>query len=122
MPDRLPGVVIVDDHAGFRRAARVLFEDRGFMVLGEAPGPDEAHFLVALRRPDLVIVDVHLGEASGLDVAWALTAEHPGLRVLLVSSDDDACDSARAAKCGACGFLPKTRLTSSDLAALVTAG
>ena len=89
------------------------------MVLGEAPGPEEAHFLVARRRPDLVIVDVNLGTVSGLDVTWALTAEHPGLRVLLVSGDDAACDSARAAQCGAGGFLPKDRLTSSDLAALV---
>jgi DNA-binding NarL/FixJ family response regulator len=121
MPECLPGVVIVDDHPGFRRAARELLEARGFAVYGEAPGAAEAYFLVELRRPDLVIVDVRLGELNGLDVAWTLTHEHPGLRVLLVSACEDACDFTSVMACGAVAFLPKEHLGAADFRAFMAA-
>jgi len=53
-------VVIVDDHAGFRRMARSMLECAGFDVVGEAVDGESALSRVAVLRPELVLLDIQL--------------------------------------------------------------
>jgi DNA-binding NarL/FixJ family response regulator len=119
MPAQPVTLVVVDDDANFRRAARELFTMRGYSVLCEAGCTASA--LSAVRRllPDVVVVDIHLGEESGFDLARELTREHPGLAVVLMSaaSPNGGAEHVRAS--GARGFLPKSRITVTDLSEIL---
>ncbi len=101
-------VVIVDDHARFRRAARKLLELEGFDVVGEAADGASALVAVERHRPDLVLLDVQLPDASGLDLVPLLS---PVSDVLLVSSRDRSEVAGRVGRSGALAFIPKDQLT-----------
>jgi DNA-binding NarL/FixJ family response regulator len=110
-------VLIVDDQACFRDAARALLEARGYCVVGDADCAAGAVEAVERLTPDGVLLDICLGDDDGCDVARALTQAHPSLAVLLVSSDDDRLSVARMQDTGACGFVSKPRLVATDFAA-----
>ncbi len=112
-----PRVLIVDDQPSFRGMARRVLEWRGYVVAGEAGCANSAIAAAERLAPDAVLLDVCLGEASGFDVACAMTEAHPGLRVLLVSSIDYRSCHALLRTCGSCGFVLKSDLACVDLAA-----
>jgi DNA-binding NarL/FixJ family response regulator len=101
-------VVIVDDHARFRRSARKLLELEGFDVVGEAADGASAIAEVERLRPDLVLLDVQLPDVSGLDLIPLLSAS---AGVLLVSSRDHGDVARRVASSAALAFIPKDQLT-----------
>jgi DNA-binding NarL/FixJ family response regulator len=112
-----PRVLIVDDQQSFRGMARKVLEWRGYVVAGEADCADSAIAATEHLAPDAVLLDVCLGEASGFDVACALTQARPELAVLLVSSIDYRQCTPLVRSCGARGFVLKSDLASVDLAA-----
>ena len=65
-------VLIVDDHAGFRHAARALLEADGFRVVGESATGGEGLAAAELLRPDLVLLDVGLPDIDGIEVTRRL--------------------------------------------------
>ena len=109
-------VVIVDDHAAFRASARRLLELEGWTVVGEAADGAEAYEAVERLRPDLVLLDIALPDASGFDVAERLRAR---TRIVLVSSRDPGDFGARIDRSGAVGFIPKDELSGTTLGALL---
>ncbi len=111
-----PTVVIVDDHAQFRRSARKLLQLEGFDVIGEAADGASGIAEVERLRPDLVLVDIALPDTSGFDLAPKLSALAD---VVLVSSRDPADSARRARRSGARGFVPKDELTGETLAAVL---
>jgi two-component system response regulator EvgA len=111
-------VLIIDDHASFRAAARELLEHRGFSVVGEADRAQAGLEAVEAIAPDAVLLDINLPDGNGIDVCRILTQANPSLAVLLVSSDGD--NGRWASDCGAVGFVPKARLGSADLVDLLS--
>jgi two-component system response regulator EvgA len=110
-------VLIVDDHAGFRHAARALLEADGFRVVGEsATGCDGVRAAERLR-PDLVLLDVGLPDVDGMAVAERL-ARSGGPAVVLTSSRDASDYPPHFMHCGARGFIAKAELSGPALAAL----
>jgi DNA-binding NarL/FixJ family response regulator len=114
---RFVRVLIVDDQACFRQAARELLRTRGYDVVGEAGCATGALRAVEELAPDGVLLDIRLGEDDGCDLARALTRARPALAVLLVSSDDDRLRAAPLEHTGACGFVSKCRLVETDFSA-----
>jgi DNA-binding NarL/FixJ family response regulator len=112
-------VLIVDDHATFRRAARAILEAEGFVVVGEAADGEEALRAAAELAPTLVLLDVHLPDVDGFRVAAQLTAGGTGPAVIMVSSRDEADYGPLVAESGARGFVPKDELSGAKLAALL---
>ena len=110
-----PQVVIVDDHATFRGAARMLLEARGYDVVAEAVSADAALAAVEEHEPIAVLLDVRLGEDDGFALCGTLTRRHPDLAVLLASDGDFGHIADRIATCGARGFVRKSRLALVDL-------
>ena len=110
-------ILIIDDHAPFRSAARELLEHRGFEVVAEADRATSGLQVAERVAPDAVVLDVRLPDGNGFDVCRALKAANPDLAVLIVSTDEH--HARHASDCGAVAFLPKTRLSSADLASLL---
>ena len=111
-------VLIVDDHAAFRRNARLLLEADGYEVLGEAADGPSALVETESLAPDVVLVDVFLPGMDGFEVASELTGR--GLAVVVLTSSHDGADfGALVTESGACGFIPKAELSGASLAAVV---
>jgi DNA-binding NarL/FixJ family response regulator len=112
-------VLIVDDHAGFRAAARKWLASGGFDVVGEAADGAQALEAVARLRPDIVLLDVQLPDASGFEVAARLGANGHSPDVVFTSSRDAAEFGSLIERSGARGFIPKAKLSGRRLAALL---
>lgn len=111
-------VLLVDDHELIRQGLRGNFErDAGFVVVGEAGSAAEAERLVAELHPDVVVMDVRLPDASGLDTTRALRARNPelGIVVLTMYAGDD--QVLKALQAGASAFIPKSAPAQEVLAA-----
>jgi len=110
-------VLIVDDHAAFRAAARALLESEGFAVVGEAADAASALARVEQLRPDVVLLDVHLPDLDGFEVARAIAGG--SCAVVLVSSREGSSYRRRLASSPARGFIAKADLTGRALRELV---
>jgi DNA-binding NarL/FixJ family response regulator len=113
-------VLIVDDHPGFRTQARALLEAEGFAVVGEAADGASALDAAAQLEPELVLLDVHLPDLDGFEVASRLTGGDGAPAVVLVSSRDGSDFGPLVGRSGAKGFIPKAELSGAALRALVS--
>jgi DNA-binding NarL/FixJ family response regulator len=110
-------ILLVDDH-------QVVLEGLGSMlasqsarvtILGATTDPEEATRLAGELQPDVVLLDVRLRGASGLDLGEELMREHAGLKVVFFTVYDDEQYLFQAMRVGAAGFLLKTT-TAPELA------
>jgi DNA-binding NarL/FixJ family response regulator len=111
---RNPRVLLVDDAASFRAAARELLERRGYLIAGEADCAAAARRAVVELEPDAVLLDVRLPDANGFDLADELARARPDLAILLVSAEQLA--DARPPVAAARAFVTKAQLATVDLA------
>jgi len=114
-------VVIVDDHAGFRRMARRMLEAAGFDVVGEAADGAGALATVATLVPQLVILDIQLPDLDGFVVTQRLAEAGASAVVILTSSRGARDYGARLARTSAIGFIPKADLTGPAVTGLLGA-
>jgi len=113
-------VLVVDDHPSFRRFARRLLEEAGYVVIGEAEDGASAIAAVGAHRPDLVLLDVLLPDMSGFEVAKELAAGPERPLVVLTSSRSASDLGSLVRSEHAKGFISKRDLTIAALAALVS--
>lgn len=113
--------VIVDDSPDFLRSARALLEQEGLQIVGVASTGADALVRVAELRPDVTLVDVDLGTASGFDLVRRLADDphlDPGHLILIsVHDEDDLVDLLEASP--AIGFVGKATLCAAAVEALV---
>lgn len=101
-------VLIVDDQAPFRKAARMVVDATdGFDVVGEAETGEQGVAMAADLRPDLVLMDVNLPGIDGLESTRQILAADGPPVVLLLSTYEEAEYAPRAAECGAASYIPK---------------
>jgi CheY-like chemotaxis protein len=121
MPLRL---LLVDDSTHFLTAARALLEREGTRVVAVASTSAEAVRHARELQPDVTLVDVDLGDESGLDVAQRLSESTgaDGGKVVLISAypEADLRDLIEASP--AVGFLPKSRLSTDAIRQLLADG
>ena len=120
-------VLIVDDQAPFRDAARTVVElTDGFEVVGEAETGEAAVEAALEHAPDLILMDVNLPGIDGLEATRRILAESERPPVVLVVSTYEAGEYApRAAEAGAADYIPKSEFEPDRLAeawAAATAG
>jgi DNA-binding NarL/FixJ family response regulator len=112
-------VLIVDDHPAFRSFARTLLGAEGFVVVGEACDGAEALAAARRLRPDVVLLDIQLPDATGFEVAeWIAAAPDPP-QVVLISTRAASTYRRRLATTPARGFIAKDELSGPALAALI---
>jgi DNA-binding NarL/FixJ family response regulator len=112
-------VLIVDDHAPFRRFARALLTADGYAVVGEAADGAAALELALRLQPDVALVDVHLPDMDGFVLAERLAALPNPPQVILISSRDAAGFRGRLGTTPARGFIAKAELSGPALTAVV---
>ena len=116
-------VLIVDDQAPFRGAARaVVGATKEFSVVGEAESGEEAVELVGSLHPDLVLMDINMGGIDGIEATRQICAANPETMVVLVSTYAASDLAADARTCGAVAYVHKEELAPRVLRDLWTSG
>lgn len=121
-PDLVP-VLVVDDQAPFRDAARaVIARVRNFELVGEATSGEQAVELADSLRPALILMDINMGVMDGLEATRIINAAHPDTMVILVSTYTEDEMPAAARTCGASAYVNKDELSPRIVRALWEAG
>jgi len=101
-------LLIVDDHRVFAEGLESVFRsDPDFEPLPAVTDPDQVAEAVSVTRPDAVIMDVQLGEASGIELTAKITAEVDPPKVVVLTGYSDAATAIGAIQAGALGFVSK---------------
>lgn len=108
--------LIVDDDQPFLDAARLLLEREGLAVVGTATTIAQALRLEGELRPEVVLVDIRLGEESGFDLARQLSGT-----VILISTHAQGEYAEEIAASPAAGFIPEAQLSASAVLRLAGA-
>lgn len=112
-------VVVVDDHPLFRKGLiDAVNEEPDLLVCGEASTIASALAVIAAEAPDVALVDLSLGDESGLDLIGALAERHPDVRLLVLSGHDERVHADRALKAGALGYIMKDKAAGELLMAI----
>ena len=112
-------IMIVDDHPIFRKGlAQLIGEESDMEVCGEAEDVPEAKKLFERLKPDMVIVDLSLKGASGLELIKYIHDLTPGRPVLVISMHDEQVYAERALKAGARGYIMKQEMTGKVVTAI----
>jgi DNA-binding NarL/FixJ family response regulator len=117
-------VLIVDDSRLFLEAARGLLEREGLRVVGVAATSAEALRRAEELRPEVVLVDLMLGDESGFELARSLAGHHRdgGPAVILISTYSAADFAGPIAESPAAGFMPKRELSADAIRRIVDSG
>lgn len=101
-------ILIVDDHPIVRKGIADLLEQKpDFSVCGDADRVEEALPAIERLKPDLVIVDLSLKGAGGLELLKDLKIRHPEIPALVLSMHDETLFAERALRAGARGYVMK---------------
>ncbi|MDT5218793.1 MAG: hypothetical protein QOF15_898 [Mycobacterium sp.] len=115
-----PTVMVVDDHPIWRDAVARDLADDGFNVVATAEGVAAARRRAAVVKPDVVVMDMRLGDGDGVQATTEVLEVSPSTRVLVLSASDEREDVLEAVKAGATGYLVKSA-SKAELAEAVRA-
>jgi two-component system nitrate/nitrite response regulator NarL len=119
MAEQTIRVLVIDDHAMFRTGLRLAIESRpGFKVVAEAANSAEALAAAARESPDIILLDLDLGEESGFELLPELIASGHAGRVILLTGMRDPEAHRRAVRMGAVGLVLKDHAIETVLKAI----
>ncbi|MEU8887820.1 response regulator transcription factor [Streptomyces sp. NPDC048442] len=112
-------VLLADDQPLVRAGLRVLMTDTpDLVVVGEAANGAEAVARTATDRPDVVVMDIRMPGTDGIEATRQITAAHPSVRVLMLTTFDDDAYVHGSLRAGASGFVVKDMALEEILAAI----
>lgn len=116
--------LLVDDNGAFVETARLLLAREGVIVAGSASSIAEALRQVSTLRPDVVLVDIALGEENGFDLARRLAGGNTGdgMTVIMISTRAGADYADMVADSPAAGFLAKDELSAAAIQRILGQG
>jgi DNA-binding NarL/FixJ family response regulator len=127
--DRPPGparaepirVLVVDDHALFRRGLEiVLAQEEDIQVIGEAGDGAEAVDKAADLLPDIVLMDVRMPRRGGIEACTSIKEVAPSAKIIMLTISDEEADLYEAIKAGATGYLLK-EISTDEVATAIRA-
>ncbi|WDZ88258.1 response regulator [Micromonospora cathayae] len=110
--------MVVDDHPMWRDGVARDLTEAGHLVVATTGEGRQAVRIAAAARPDVVVLDLHLPDASGVEVIRGLRAALPTVRVLMLSASGEEQDVLEAVKAGATGYLLKSAAAAEFLDAV----
>lgn len=114
-------IVIIDDHAVFIQGLSLLIDnEKDLQVAGTATNFFDGEKLVEEIQPDLVIVDLNLGDKDGLDLIKILTEKNPKIKILVLSMMQERYYTERSLAAGAKGFVMKDAVADTVITAIRT--
>jgi len=112
-------VYVVDDHPLVRESLMGLIRNQSDLeVCGEAGTAREAFAEIPTSRPDVVIIDLSLGDESGLELIKDLHSRQADLRILVLSMHEENVYAERVLRAGANGYIMKREATELVIAAI----
>lgn len=112
-------VVLADDHPIVRRGVRILLEEAGFELVGEAADAVEARRQVAAYKPDVLLLDLSMPGESSLAAIPGLLEISPHTAILILTMHDEPALAREALRVGARGFVLKDLADSELVDAIV---
>jgi two-component system, NarL family, invasion response regulator UvrY len=101
-------VFLIDDHALIRTGFRmILSQEVDIEIVGEASNAEEALPLIRRLKPDVLLCDLHLPGASGLEITEKVQRIEPAPRVVICSVQEEGPMPQRLMECGAMGYISK---------------
>lgn len=114
-------LLIIDDHPLYREGLhRFIDSQPNLTCCGEADSYQAGLETVRQYHPDLVILDLRLQRADGVELMKSLLAEHPHLRILVLSQGDENVHAELVLRVGALGYIMKEEATDELLDAINT--
>ncbi len=115
-------ILVVDDHTIVREGLRWMLEgDPDVEVAGEAGTAADAMRAIPEVEPDVVLLDIHLPDRSGLEVLGEMRLRFPDLPVVILTMSDDPDYVEEAVRAGAAGYLVKNCPRSELIRAVIAA-
>ncbi|MFI6821992.1 response regulator [Micromonospora sp. NPDC050187] len=111
-------VMVVDDHPMWRDGVARDLTEAGHLVVATTGEGRQAVRIAPAARPDVVVLDLHLPDAGGVEVIRGLRAALPEVRVLMLSASGEEQDVLEAVKAGATGYLLKSAAAAEFLDAV----
>ena len=112
-------VLLVDDHPLVReRLAELIDQQPDLVTCGEAEDAHDALEAVRVHQPDVVIVDLTLKHAHGIELIKDLKIQYPKIPALVLSMHDESLYAERAIRAGARGYVTKQEATKTILTAI----
>ena len=117
--DRPIRILMIDDHAVLRAGLRMIIESRiGMVVVGEAENRRESLAAIAQEPPDIILLDLDLGDENGLDLLPELLTAVRDARIILLTGIRDAEVQRRAILLGAMGLVSKQKAADTVIRAI----
>ena len=114
-------IFLIDDHTIVREGMKRMLSDEGeFVVCGEAASARGVLDELARTKPDLILLDISMPGADGIELIKDLKARSPNMRILVVSMHDENLYAERVLRAGASGYLMKDSSFEQLLAAVRT--
>src|SRR5690242_21610182 len=114
-------VLVVDDHALFRRGLEMVLEQEPDIdVVGEAEDGAEAVQKAVETTPDIVLMDVRMPKRGGIDACTAIKDAVPSTKIIMLTISDEEADLYEAIKAGATGYLLK-EISTDEVATAIRA-
>ncbi len=112
-------VFVVDKHPAIREVLRSKIEDHPEMQMrGDSASSSDALSLIEQHTPDVVVLEISLGEADGLALIQEIRSQVPEVRILVFSKYDEDLYAERAIEAGASGYIMKTESTDEVIRAI----
>lgn len=117
--DKKRSIIIVEDHPVLREGLKkIINHEEDLSIIGEAWDVPSAWAAIKAKKPDLVIIDISLGESNGLELIKELKMHYKELPILVLSMHDEALFAERAIQAGAKGYITKSEQSDVLLAAI----
>lgn len=101
-------VLLAEDHKMVRQGTRLYLESMGIEIIGEATNGREAIELAEKLQPDVVVMDIHLPELTGVEATRRIRHDYPDIRILVLTAYDEPAYVHALLDAGADGFILKT--------------
>jgi DNA-binding NarL/FixJ family response regulator len=112
-------VFVIDDHPLLRQGiTQLINNEKDMVVCGEAGQPSRALTFIEQTQPDVIVLDLSLQGASGIDLLHTLKAHFPERKILILSMHDETVFVRRALAGGASGYVLKHEATENVLSAI----
>jgi two-component system, NarL family, nitrate/nitrite response regulator NarL len=112
-------ILMIDDHAMLRAGLRMIIESHiGMVVVGEAENRRESLAAIAHETPDIILLDLDLGDENGLDLLPELITAAPDARIILLTGLRDPEMQRRAILLGAMGLVTKQKAADTVIRAI----
>ncbi len=102
-------LILVDDHVLFRMGAKLALQGKSNIdIIGEAASGSELFKLLQTVDPDVLLLDIHLPDISGIEIAKQLRNSHPSLKILVLSGEDPEQLAECIINIGVAGYISKS--------------